>query len=154
MPDNYNIFSNLDIVEWPEYVSERQLEGEYLEKAEKILDMALVTLEAYDGPRYIVDKVIGATRKAIYFYEINADLIDSTEAVHKCNIMILYEPWMKANCIAQAVFEFANAEKENMIVVKRKDEVPYYRSPEIFDGNTITHAVSYIPLRNIYKTVT
>lgn len=49
--------------------------------------------------------------------------------------MILNEPWMKANSIAAATFEFAdngifddNAEK---LVIKRKKSIKYYKDSEV-----------------------
>ncbi|XP_075144570.1 uncharacterized protein LOC142219496 [Haematobia irritans] len=151
MSNNYNIFSSLDGPQWPEYVSVRELQGEYLQKAEQILDMALVTLETYEGPRFMVDKVNRATRSSIYLYHINADLIDASDAIHECNAVILYEPWMKANCIAQAVFEFTDDEDQTKICVRRKDEVPYYKGGAELDGATVTHETSYIPLRIVHN---
>ncbi|XP_013108337.2 uncharacterized protein LOC106087740 [Stomoxys calcitrans] len=147
MPNNYDTFSGVDDPVWPEYVSERELQGDYLQKAEQILDMALVTLETYDGPRYIVDKLLRASRSSVYLYQINALLIESSDVVHECNATILYEPWMKANCIAQAVFEFVDDEENKKIVVRRRDEVPYYKNVVALDGDAITPETSYIPLR-------
>lgn len=124
-----------------------------MEKVEHILDMALVTLETYDGPRYMVHKVNKATRKSIYLYQINAELIDASDEFHECNIVILYEPWMKANCIAQASFQFVDDESESKIVVRRNEDVPYYRNEQVVNGELVMmHERSYIPRRTIYNT--
>lgn len=117
------------------------MDGEKLEKAENVLEMALVTLEAYEGPHFIISKVNKAFRTSLYLYEINADLIDSDEVTKECNITILYEPWMKANSIAQACFEFTD--DGTSLAIKRSRNVRYYKNNELLHEDASKSLIPY-----------
>lgn len=112
-----------------------------MEKAKQVLDKALVTLEAYDGPSYTVACLTSAQRTGIFLYEILALLADSQNVIWECKIMILNEPWMKANSIAMATFEFLSNEEgfispEGKLVMKRKKSIKYYKNTEMLFENT------------------
>ncbi|XP_037807475.1 uncharacterized protein LOC119600944 [Lucilia sericata] len=131
---NYKVISTMENVKWPAYVSTVILEGEQLEKAEKVLEKCLVTLEAYGGPNLNIALLKSAKRTGIFLYEIVADLIDAQGEIRECEAMILNEPWMKANSIATATFEFmGNADGcgPERLVMKRKKSIRYYKDDEM-----------------------
>ncbi|XP_023291012.2 uncharacterized protein LOC111674588 [Lucilia cuprina] len=131
---NYKIISTTENVKWPAYVSTIILEGEQLEKAEKVLEKCLVTLEAYGGPNLNIALLKSAKRTGIFLYEIVADLIDTQGEIRECQIMILNEPWMKANSIATATFEFMSNDNgcgPERLVMKRKKSIRYYKDDEM-----------------------
>ena len=110
------------------------LENEKLEKAAKALEKALITLEAYNGPSYSTVCIESAKRTGIFLYDIIADLEDANNQIRACHIMILNEPWMKANSIAQASFEFLNDDGsvgEEKLILKRNRNVRYYKDNEV-----------------------
>lgn len=111
-----------------------KLENERLEKAVKTLEKALITLEAYNGPYYSTVCIESASRTSVFLYDIIADLMDSENKIRACHIMILNEPWMKANSIAQATFEFLNEDGsvgDEKLVLKRNRNVRYYKNDEV-----------------------
>ncbi|XP_065362483.1 uncharacterized protein LOC135955962 [Calliphora vicina] len=134
---NYKVVATTDNVKWPDYVSTVTLEGEQLVKAAIVLEKSLVTLEAYGGPNFNISLLKSAKRTGIFLYEIIADLIDADGEIRECLAMILNEPWMKANSIAMATFEFMNDERSynnciaEKLVIKRKKSIKYYKNDEM-----------------------
>ncbi|KAI8130620.1 hypothetical protein CVS40_0728 [Lucilia cuprina] len=127
---NYKIISTSENVKWPAYVSTVILEGEQLEKAEKVLEKCLVTLEAYGGSNLNIALLKSAKRTGIFLYEIMLNVAQ----IREYQIMILNEPWMKANSIATATFEFISNDDgcgTERLVMKRKKSLRYYKYDEM-----------------------
>ncbi|KAM7363083.1 uncharacterized protein ACRADG_000135 [Cochliomyia hominivorax] len=134
---NYKVMITNENVKWPAYVSTVELEDEkHLEKARNVLEKALVTLEAYEGPSYNICNLKSAHRTGLFLYEILASLTDSQNQLWECKAMILNEPWMKANSIAMASFEFLHNQNgiecpQQKLVMKRKKSLKYYKDTEM-----------------------
>ncbi|KAM7364437.1 uncharacterized protein ACRADG_000946 [Cochliomyia hominivorax] len=128
---NYKILWSNENLKWPPYVSTITLGDEQLQKALIILEKALAMLEVCGAPSYKVYQLNSAKRTGLYLYEIIANLENPEGEVKECKIMILNEPWMKANSIALACFECVNDFYNEKCVLRRKKYVKYYKGDKM-----------------------
>ncbi|XP_037950916.1 sarcocystatin-A-like [Teleopsis dalmanni] len=72
------------------------LTGDDLKEAEELLATSLAEIAGGDVPRYIIVKVIRATRQVVAgtLYNINAELSDNQNNTKSCIVKIWTRPWI------------------------------------------------------------